>query len=269
MRPPDAAALRYRAALRKLVKGWQKGLWTELEPTLAGALPNPDRQDAEPLTPAQVLEKYRLRIRPRAEAQAGHVRTAASDVAKHNAREFGRVVGIPIQAVQPGIAPILENFQAQNLELIESLAGTELDQLGDVIAESISQGLRVEELRDLILERFQVTESRADLIARDQTLKLNGQLTRVRHTSAGIVEYIWTTANDERVRGNPALKRRGGADHFHLNGTTCRWDAPPVTNPSTGATNNPGEDFQCRCVAFPVIPDYSEESDDGEEVAAE
>jgi SPP1 gp7 family putative phage head morphogenesis protein len=266
MRPPDGASLRYRAALRKLVKGWQAQLLSELEPAITRALA---RQDAAEDTPDDVLKRTRLKIRARTERAKPVVSRTAQDTASHNAREFQRVIGVPIKAVQAGIAPKLETFQAQNLDLITSLQDTELDQLGEVIGEAIDQGLRVEELRDLILERFDVTQSRADLIARDQVLKLNGQLSQIRQTSAGIVEYVWTTSGDERVRGNPALKRRGGGDHYHLNGTTCRWDAPPVTNPDTGETHNPGEDYQCRCVAFPVIPDYSDESDDGEVVAAE
>lgn len=263
MRPPDSAALRYRASLRKLVKGWQAQLWRELEPTLAGVLPT-KRADAAEDRPEDVFKRWRLQIRERAKKAQGTVKQAAMDTATRNAIEFKRVIGIPIHSIQPGISPLIEAFEADNLDLIESLQGVELEQIGEVISSSISRGLRVEELRDLILERFEVTQSRADLIARDQVLKLNGQLTRVRQTSAGIVEYIWTTAGDERVRGNPALKRTRGANHYHLNGTTCRWDSPPVTNPDTGETNNPGEDYQCRCVAFPVIPDYSDEGDDGE-----
>jgi SPP1 gp7 family putative phage head morphogenesis protein len=74
------------------------------------------------------------------------------------------------------------------------------------------------------------------LIARDQTLKLNSAITKDRHIAAGISEYTWSTSLDDRVR----------PEHEALEGTKHSWDAPPEPG-------HPGEDFQCRCVAIPVI----------------
>jgi SPP1 gp7 family putative phage head morphogenesis protein len=117
-------------------------------------------------------------------------------------------------------------------------------------------------LRAQLQDEFQVSKSRADLIARDQVLKLNSQITRTRQTSAGIKRYTWTTSGDERVRGNPnGLYPDSDRDHWSLDGRTFSWDAPPVVNPKTGETAHPGEDFQCRCVATPVL-DFLEETGD-------
>ncbi len=98
--------------------------------------------------------------------------------------------------------------------------------------------MRVEELRSLVMERFDVSKSRADLIARDQVLKLNGQITEERQTRAGVEQYVWTTAGDERVR----------EEHAALEGQVIDWNSPPTVG-------HPGEDYQCRCVAFPLIPE--------------
>jgi uncharacterized protein with gpF-like domain len=38
-----------------------------------------------------------------------------------------------------------------------------------------------------------------------------------------------------------------------LNGMKFSWTEPPITNKQTGARNNPGCDFGCRCLALPVI----------------
>jgi len=163
--------------------------------------------------------------------------------ASANAREFGRVFKIDVPAIQPGIQPTLDTFRKANADLITSLQADALDEVAELVDDAWTRGTRVEDLRKQIQDRFDVTTSRADLIARDQILKLNGQITRTRQISAGITEYIWTTSNDERVR----------EDHDALDGTRQRWDAPPVTDTRTRETNHPGEDYQCRCVAAPVL----------------
>lgn len=53
---------------------------------------------------------------------------------------------------------------------------------------------------------------------------------------AGIEEYIWRTAGDNRVR--PA--------HILRNGKKFKWDRPPLDG-------HPGMAIRCRCVAIPVI----------------
>lgn len=80
-------------------------------------------------------------------------------------------------------------------------------------------------------------QSRYDLIARDQTSKLNSELTRVRHLEAGIKRYRWRTAGDERVRHA----------HSMLNNHSRRWNEP---HPTEG---HPGSQINCRCVAQGII----------------
>ena len=75
------------------------------------------------------------------------------------------------------------------------------------------------------------------LLSRDQTTKLNASLTKLRQESAGITEYIWQTAGDERVRPT----------HKANDGKKFNWDKPPAK------TGHPGTDINCRCVAIPVM----------------
>lgn len=93
-----------------------------------------------------------------------------------------------------------------------------------------------------------VTQSRAELIARDQVLKLNAEVTQKRHEAAGIVEFVWSTSRDERVR----------PDHKVLEGKRYRYDDPPVVDRRRGTRGLPGIHFQCRCVAIPVIPGFDD-----------
>ena len=119
-----------------------------------------------------------------------------------------------------------------------------LQGVSDVVHEAYDSGLRVEGLAARLAERFGVSDTRAELIAQDQILKLNAQISETRLRDAGVEEYIWITSRDERVR----------PEHLALDGTKHRWDDPPVSN-KNGEKNNPGTDVRCRCIANPVLPD--------------
>lgn len=158
-------------------------------------------------------------------------------VSAKNATEIRRVIGISIRDADPGVAAHIDQFRAINVSRIKSLAGQELVQITQLLERSEATGARVEVLRKAIQERFEVGRSKAALLARDQTLTLNAQLARTRQQNVGIVEYIWTTSGDERVR----------PEHEERDGKVFRWDTPPEDG-------HPGEPIQCRCTAFPVLP---------------
>jgi SPP1 gp7 family putative phage head morphogenesis protein len=146
------------------------------------------------------------------------------------------------------VEQVLSNRLQDNVGLITSIAPTMLGQVQDVISEGVRGGLRVEDLSKQIQERLGVAESRANLIARDQTGKLNAQLTETRNRELGVTEYVW------QVSGGPSGDGRVRDTHLELDGTTHRYDDPPITN-DQGDRNNPGEDFQCRCSALPKLDD--------------
>ncbi|MFK5165309.1 minor capsid protein, partial [Propionibacterium freudenreichii] len=72
-----------------------------------------------------------------------------------------------------------------------------------VLSKAIATGARVEEVQGQIEERFNVSRSRATLIARDQTLKTNANISQLRQQNVGVTHYFWISSRDERVRGTP------------------------------------------------------------------
>jgi SPP1 gp7 family putative phage head morphogenesis protein len=156
-------------------------------------------------------------------------------------RKNKRVVGVPTSQHAPN-APIAV-FRDRNLELIRSMDRKMIAELRDVLEQAEREAMRVEQVRALIQERFDVAKSHADLIARDQVLKLSSAITEYRQVSAGITSYEWSTSSDERVR----------PDHAELDGTIQRWDSPPIQDQRTGERAHPGGGIQCRCVAIAVI----------------
>jgi len=158
----------------------------------------------------------------------------AVKVAASNAKGM-KVMGVSYNDI--GLGSQLGAFRTRNIDLISNAQNDYADQIRDVLSDPDSYDLTPDELAAKIQERGQVSESRAELIARDQTLKLNGQITEARQTSAGITSYVWSTSLDDRVRENHASKE----------GQTFQWSDPP------NDTGHPGADYQCRCIGIPVI----------------
>lgn len=129
-----------------------------------------------------------------------------------------------------------------NMDLIKTIKPQYMDGLESMVRKSIGKGLRVEELSEKIQAYAGVAQSTANLIARDQTLKLYGRLNQARQQSVGLNKYRWRGVLDEAEREM----------HRELEGQVCSWDNPPVTN-EDGDTNHPGEDYQCRCDAEPIF----------------
>lgn len=162
----------------------------------------------------------------------------ARQVSESNKKAM-RVIGV--KSSDLGIDVEIAKRRSENIDLVMNAQRAYAQSVKDIFEDPANDGLRVEELTGKLLDRGDVSESRAELIARDQTLKLNGAITEIRQTNAGVTEYIWSTSLDERVR----------EEHASLEGETFSWDSPPEVG-------HPGEDFQCRCVALPVISELAD-----------
>jgi SPP1 gp7 family putative phage head morphogenesis protein len=155
------------------------------------------------------------------------------------------LVGITPKAA--GIADILARVRDENIRLVEDAMRDYADSVRDIFDDPDNLGRRVEDVSDELEKRGDVSESRAALIGRDQTLKLNASLNEARQTAVGIDRYTWSTSLDERVRPY----------HSDLEGAAIDWDDPPVTD-KKGNRNHAGMDFQCRCIAIPIIGEFEE-----------
>lgn len=161
-----------------------------------------------------------------------------------NIRAIKRVIGIDLIQAEPWLKPRIETFVSSNVDLISSLKSEHLRKVKLQVMQAVENGARNEVFAREIESRFgrelaKVTnnvQARAKLIARDQISKFNGKLTETRQEAAGFKKYQWVTAGDERVRET----------HRALNGKIIAWNDPP-------SVGHPGEDYQCRCYAAPVL----------------
>lgn len=118
----------------------------------------------------------------------------------------------------------------------------ELVKLKQTVSEYVAKGFRADKMAQILIAEFGQSKRKAKFLARQETSLMVSKYREARYGEAGINSYKWSTSSDERVR----------PDHLALNGRVFRFDDPPITDRATGAKNNPGEDFNCRCVALPV-----------------
>ena len=114
-----------------------------------------------------------------------------------------------------------------------------------MVRTTVERGVATSTLEEDIIDQFGTAKSRAHLIARDQISKFNGKLHELRQREAGVSKYTWSTSKDERVRDK----------HRAVDGKVFSWDDPPPVG-NNGERLHPGEDYQCRCVALPVLEEF-------------
>lgn len=135
----------------------------------------------------------------------------------------------------PGVtSDLLDAWVGDNVDLISSIDKKFFDEVRDAVRLTLEEGFTTETLARSLQERFEVSKSKARLIARDQVGTLNAKVTEARQTSLGIEEYIWDNIGDPKVRKAHQDAPTG------LGGTTQRWDRAPPEGPG-----HPGEPINC------------------------
>lgn len=253
---PDLITRRYRRLLTTWARRAAAILAREMEPVLRWAEEQEQgaREDGPMDWIRSILAKAKQSIFRTIGPLKAQILKIADEVDAQNKnalnRQFREVIGIDPIKTSTQLAT-LQDWEARNRGLIKIVANGEVEKLEGRVIQAVRSGTPSKKVKEAV-ERFgDVSESRATLLARDQIGKLVGQITRERHEDLGVKEYIWRTARDERVVGNPAgLYPKGSQlhqNHWEREGKKFKYDDPPEDG-------NPGEPIQCRCYAEPVIP---------------
>ncbi len=181
------------------------------------------------------VEFERLVMVPARKASRGVAKQIASHSRGLLDKQIKAVIGVDLLQDESWLNPFIDGFVSQNVDLIRSIPARFFSDIETAVRDAALSGQRVESLAQDIESRYDVSESRARLLARDQVSKLNGDITQVRQTRLGIKTFTWSTSMDERVR----------ASHKAKEGKVYNWASPPTD------TGKPGDDYQCRCVALP------------------
>jgi len=130
-----------------------------------------------------------------------------------------------------------------NVNLIKTIPKDTLANMMDIVREGYEAGKSNAAIGREIQEEYGIGRRRAQFIARDQMAKLNADLTRAQQQDAGVELYVWSSSRDQRVRDR----------HAQLDGKRFKWGDPPIVDERTGRRAEPGQDYNCRCVALPVF----------------
>lgn len=206
------------------------------------------------------ISQIRIMIEPSIAKADLEAKKTGLEVAKYNQSQFSKlmdkVVGVDIFQSEPWLIDQLKLFSSQNSQLINNMVDEELLRVSGIVERGLQTGSRYKSIAEDITKSFGISERKANLIARDQTSKLNGSLTKLRQESLGVEEYEWSTTKDERVRKSHAV----------LQGVICRWDDPTLfrykdetkwrKKSSIGGTEtHPSGDVNCRCIGKAVLDD--------------
>lgn len=146
---------------------------------------------------------------------------------------------------------MLKEWVAENVDLIKTIPQESMSRMKRIMLDGYLDGKTTTSIVKELQEEFGMSRDHARMIARDQTAKLNSEITHRQQVDAGVTKYRWSTSRDSRVRDC----------HKELDGQIFQWDDPPEMwydtksrgRVYTGRRCNPGQDFCCRCCALPVF----------------
>jgi SPP1 gp7 family putative phage head morphogenesis protein len=166
------------------------------------------------------------------------------------ANEMSLALGKEIREADTGAT--MRALLDEQVPLITSLPLEAAQRVHEKTLEGMELGARYPERTAEIEEALSATNpaatetwvrTRARLIARTETARTASVLTEARAEAIGAEQYVWKTAGDWKVRSS----------HKKLNGKVFSWDDPPLSDPPD-LHSHPGQIFNCRCVALPIIP---------------
>lgn len=211
------------------------------------------------------------------ESAKGRIEETANRVNKKSESDQDRIV-ISTLGVNPirnetWLQPKVESFTAENVALIKPLPDEILPEIEKIVRFGVESGESTRTIASRIFGKAKKingidvktieskAKNKAKFLARDQVSKFNSSLTELRQTSIGVERYIWRTSRDERVRGNPSGKFPNAVpSHFSLDGKEFYWSSNKPESVDGTARKprglNPGQDYQCRCIALPVLDDF-------------
>jgi len=137
----------------------------------------------------------------------------------------------------------------QNMKLwVQDFTEKEIVRMRKRVQRRAFEGQRYEGLVREIQSSYGVSLNKAKFLARQETAILMTKFKESRYKDAGVSEYIWRCVAGSKLHPvRPA--------HKVLDGKKYSFDNPPIsTAPGEPVRrNNPGQDYNCRCIAIPVV----------------
>ena len=245
---PRTIEHQYRRELMRVINEWLKDVDGLLEIYLPAIFTELEKTVVKTDSSIDFFEPLFNRINSRLSSHTENFIVIAKNTAKKtnawNKKQFLKVThsitGLKILSSDLWVDNVVNSFVNRNVNLIKNLASELTGKINHLVHNGVVLGKSIRTIKKEIVNTgieggaFRSVKKRAELIARDQVGKLNGQMSMNRQKSIGVKKYIWRTALDERVR----------SAHSAREGKTYSWKNPP-------ADGHPGMPIQCRCYPEP------------------
>ncbi len=167
-------------------------------------------------------------------------------------KQFTRTVSSVAEV--PAIPPVLKEEMLQQITqgtdfAVKNFSVESTTELRKKVLQNLQEGGRADRLVAIIETEFGVAKRKARFIAENETSLATSKFREERYKSVGADSYIWSTSGDGKVRPTHGESN----NHRVLEGRTFAWSSPPIVDAATGRRRHPGQDYNCRCVALPVI----------------
>lgn len=138
-----------------------------------------------------------------------------------------------------------------NMDLrITDFTKKEIVKLRTDLQKSILAGNRYESAVTSIKKSYGVTQRKAKFLARQETGLLMAKQKEVLYADAGIKKYKWKSVTG--TAAHPVRPMHKALNDRSAKGELFEFDSPPIDDPK-GGRHNPGQNFNCRCYAQPVV----------------
>ena len=150
-------------------------------------------------------------------------------------------------------AQALKDELTENVSLsIKNFTDAETIKLRQLVQKNALEGLKEGSLVDVIRKQFNVTLNKAKFLARNETELFTAKFQEIRLRKLGITKYKWSATGFEGHKDARTREAHWQMSERSRKGEIFDYKNPPLLG-SNGHMCNPGEDYNCRCRAIPVI----------------
>jgi uncharacterized protein with gpF-like domain len=194
--------------------------------------------------------KWRGRYERMAEAVAEWFGTQSKNVSRRQFVQTLKEVGFAVKAIGTASeAEMLARLISRNVDLIKTIHRDHLAQVKELVMDSVAKGRDLAGLEAELKSRYDITDRRARLIAKDQNNKATQDLSGLRAKEAGITRGIWQHMRAS-VKPRPSHELMDGTEYDLEEG---------LYDPDEGRNVQPGELIMCNCECRWVIPGVDNE----------
>lgn len=147
--------------------------------------------------------------------------------------------------------PIPQLYDERTKQYFTKNLEAETTKMRKELSQMVLKGASRYELRRYVVKRMGVQYNRAKFVADQETRMIVGVAKAAHYQGYGINKYKWSPTRDEKLRERH--KELSQAKTKYGIGIYSYDDPPPVVDEKTGRRAHVEQDYNCRCVARPVV----------------